>query len=355
MGTRDGPVGTDDSGRAATARSPGGRGALLVLGILVVLAGCSGLGVGGGPAPPAETVTPVAVATETPTATATESAGERTFAWLVEGGLDLATLRERHVRTLGNRSFTLVRTRRATGTAGAPDAITATYERRATVANDTTYARYRVGTRHDGVVRTYVDPTGLYRRVDHANGSVSTGTAGSLADDARAHFAGLTGTLVDIFVIPGATDVGFTDRGGTTYARLFSTTPPEYLLAVNADYTVRNYTATVWIHPDGYVRSVYYEYTLLDPGVRVDVAVRYSYEDVGSVTLDRPEWVRTLARDGTVTPDPSVAGTRTAADGDTGTDRANRTTGTDRSNRTDQPDRATGTAETPGTREESGG
>lgn len=282
-------------------------GVVLVV-ALVALAGCNGLAPGGPAGTPTETVTAVPI--ESPTATATATPVPSTFAWLVAGeGVAVDDLYESHISVLSNRSFTLVWTRQTVGGSGP---IAASYDRRIAVVNDSTYSRRATGSATDGVVRTFSDPSGLYRQVEAANGSRQNFSSPDEATNVRAHYALLGASTVDLHFVGEDARVRYVEREGTRYAQLFSTTAPDYLDSVYTEYDVSNFTATVWVHPDRYIRTVYYEYTLADDGERMQVGERFTYTAVGETTLDQPPWVEALRVNRSTTP---TNGTATPANG----------------------------------------
>lgn len=57
---------------------------------------------------------------------------------------------------------------------------------------------------------------------------------------------------------------------------------------VNAE----NYTVTATLSPDGFVRSIRATYTVVIDEDRTYYTYSYEYEQLGNVTVERPEWVR---------------------------------------------------------------
>lgn len=277
--------------------------ALLVV-LALVLAGCSAFGAGD--PPPGDTVTPVSLETEAPSPTPPT--------WQVPG-IDGTTITDEdallgsHTRYLANRSFTLVWTRQAVGGSGT---IGSSYRRDLAVENATTYRRISVGSFYPGEVYTYVDDTGLYRRTVAENGSTRAVRRQGGVATPRRRFAVLAVPSADMVIEPGETEVAIVPRGDATYARLVTRSPPEYFAGVYDDYDVRNFSATVWVHPDGYLRSVYYEFTLLDgeDGERIDIEVRYDYTAVGETRVSAPPWVERLRdQPESAVPTPTPTGT----------------------------------------------
>ena len=261
---------------------------VVVVAVLVVLAGCNGVVQSGtSEDTPRETLTPAPVATPPETATPRPA----TFDWLVDGErVRMDRLLDRHTGYLSERSFVLRTTR---STAGG-DGSVGTFDRRVVVANGSTYSRRVAGSRTNGVEVTYVDPGGIYRRVEAPNGSTRVTAEDGRAASARARFALLVGSNADLLLATDEPRHTTVERQGTRYLQLFSTRAPEYLAAVYGGYNVTDFSVTVWVHPAGYIRTVVAEFTLVDGADRVEVTERRAYRDVGATTLDRPEWVRAL-------------------------------------------------------------
>jgi hypothetical protein len=297
----------------------------VLVAVLVVLAGCNGLvpGEPGSESTPRETLTAVPLGTPAETPTATPQSA--TFDWFVDNGtVDMDALLVRHTETLGDQSFVLVWSRRASGGNGT---VGENFRHRIAVENDTTYSRRETGTYTDGVDETYIDPSGVYRRVEAANGSVRTTAFPGSATGARTRFALLAGSVAELRFDPDGARLGTAERDGVRYFQLYSTKPPEYLVSIYENYEFRNFSSTIWVHPDGYVRTVQFEFTLVRDGKRIEVRERYTYTDVGETTLERPAWATGLdpgnwqngTANGTVTPTPAPAGTGTPSSPPAGT------------------------------------
>jgi hypothetical protein len=297
-------------------RASANAGAVLVA-VLVVLAGCNGLVPAGSDqeSTPRETLT--AVPLETPAETPTATPQSARFDWFVDNcSVDMDALLVRHTRTLANRSFVLFWHRRATGGSGT---VGENFRNRIVVRNDSTYSRRQTGTFTDGVDETYIDPSGIYRRVEAENGSVRTTAFPGRASGARTRFALLAGSVAELRFNPNGARIGTAEHGGTRYLRLYSTEPPEYLVSIYQDYEFQNFSSTIWVHPDGYIRTVQFEFTLVNDSQRIAVSERYTYGGVGETTLERPDWAAGLDPDewenrtanGTVTPTPAGTSTPT--------------------------------------------
>jgi hypothetical protein len=303
------------------------RYAAVVVAVLVVLTGCNAFGSGGESTPePTDDVTPVDVDPSTATPTPSERPGAGTFTGISENGtVDVTALLDSHLRYLTNRSFTLEWSRRTVGGTGP---LAASYERRAAVVNDSTYLERSDGTMFAGPETTYVDPDGQYRRVELSNGSTLAGEIDTAHDRPDEWFASVPSSVASIVVVPGAIDVDVVERDGRQYVRLFSRTVPDYVEAVYSDYAVRNYTATLWVASEGYIRSIHYGYELVSPEERVRAELRYVYRDVGETTISQPEWVTAIERDQTAPTTTSANGTETATPAD-GTETATPANGTE--------------------------
>lgn len=278
---------------------PAKAGAVVVA-VMMLTAGCNALVPGEAEPTVDGTVTPAPV--ETPAATAAATPEPSGFDWLVENGtVDVRALFEAHTETLSGYSFTLNWTRRAEGGAGP---LADDFVRYVRVADNKTFLRYNAGDTYPGEVRTYTSENDTYRQVTDPNGTTSATAGSGQTSRARVRYAVLGASIVELMVPAENAAVRYQDRGSTGYAVLVSTTAPEYLRALYGDYDVENFTATVWVHPDRYVRSLYYEFSLVGDDERVDVAERYAYYDVGATTVERPSWAAKLAASDTATPAP---------------------------------------------------
>ena len=277
---------------------------LLVVGLLV-LSGCRLPATGPGPTAAERTVTPVPVETRSPAGVGTSPPPSSTTPWDVPGiegpSVDVDALLGTHERHLTGQSYTLVWSRRVSGTGpGIPD----TTEEAVAVENESR-VRIRITERpaEDAPRRyvTYVDRSGVYRLTDGPNASrVDRSLTGSV--NVTRLFARRPFPVVRSLLNTDAATVSYVAHDGTRYARLVTRrTPPS--LQRNYEYDVRGFSATVWVHPDGYLRSVYYQFALVGDGERARVSVRYSYADVGTTTVSEPRWVERLKADERVAPD----------------------------------------------------
>jgi len=267
---------------------------------LAALAGCNVLSTPDDAAV-TETVTPVPVPSITDSATTadhTTATVGRTldgFPGISAGsGVDLDVLLEAHVAVLSSNSYTVEWAR---WTAGGDGAVSQQFERRVDVADDDTYLRRDEGVRSGNTTTTYVDGTIGFRRVV-GDGGVTVDSVSVRRDDAaRERFAQLVYFEVRTFFEAGSDDLTVVERDGRPYARVFTTRRPSTLAEIYDAYTLQNFTATMWIAPEGYVQAVHYEFDLVDPETTIAVEWRYSYTDIGETTVDKPPWVPENATD----------------------------------------------------------
>lgn len=280
--------------------------AILVV-ALVVLAGCRlpATGPAAGPTVFERTVTPVAVETQSPgsvSSTAASGAQSGEIPGIVGSRVtDVDALLSAHERHLVERSYTLVWSRRVSGQgAGVPD----TTRQEVAVENESRF-RIRItdvstgGEQREHVA--FVDRTGVYRL--GANATVSP-SAHALARsiDVRRLFARRPLPVARSLLSPDATTVTYSRHDGTRYARLVTRRLPPSIERTY-DHDVRGFSATVWVHPDGYLRSVYYQLTLVRDGGRATVSERYSYAGLGTTVVTEPRWVERLKADAGLTLD----------------------------------------------------
>ncbi|WP_415378463.1 hypothetical protein [Halosimplex sp. TS25] len=275
---------------------------LVAVGALVVLAGCSALGPSTD-APATETITPVPVPSAvdseaaTPAETPTARAGLDAFPGVsARRGIDVERVLSAHVVYLSTRSYTVEWAR---WTAGGTESVADRFRRRVEVADDETYLRRDRGVGARNVASTYVGPEGAYRRVLDENTAVVTPVTVRDTDPARERFAHLVAFEVSSFLRSGYDDLDVVERDGRRYARVFTTRPPPQLVQIYDAYALRNFSATLWIAPEGYVQAVHYEFDLVGAERSFGVEWRYAYTDIGETTVDRPPWVPTDGATGT--------------------------------------------------------
>ena len=271
---------------------------ILVVGILV-LSGCRLPATGAGPTVAERTVTPAPVETESPTGVGASPSPSSTTPWDVPGiegsSADVDALLTAHERHLAGRSYTLVWSRRVSGTGpGIPDTI----DEEVAIENE---SRFRIRITESPAERTsrhyvtYVDRSGVYRLTDEPNASRVDRSLTADVNVTRL-FARRPFPVVRSLLGTDAVTLSYVAHDGTRYARLVTRRTPPYLQR-NYEYDVREFSATVWVHPDGYLRSVYYQFALVRDGERATVSVRYSYTDVGTTAVTEPRWVERLKSD----------------------------------------------------------
>ena len=285
---------------------------------LVVLTGCSALGGGdGGGATPGETVTPAPVPDLGPTATpAPTTPRDRLGAFPAidaDGRINASELFANHVAHLSSRSYTLSWERR---TAGGSGTITQEYDRRIAVGADGTFLVRNEDGGTDPTV-TYGDRDGAYRRVTGPNGSTVSPASVRLTDPVGERYAETVSFELLTFLNRGYDSLEVVTREGRRYARVVSDSVPPQIPETYSAYAVHDFKATLWIAPEGYVRSIHYEFDLRNIDERIAVEWRYTYDRVGRTTVERPSWVpeRTSTPAPTATADPSRVPPPTVANG----------------------------------------
>lgn len=269
------------------------RAALFAVVAVVAVAGCSAFAPGGGTVTPAETVTPAPVPTAggdaAPTATLTDRPDLAQFTGIsARRGLDVEAVLSAHVEALSTRSYT-VEWRRQTVNGSGP--VAREFRRRVAVADDETYLRRAEGGREGVVTTTYVSADGAYERVaGDGNPNVAPVTVRG-TDPATRQFARLVAFEMGAFFGAGYEALDVVERDGRAYARLFTTRAPPQLGEIYDAYALRNFTATAWVAPEGYVQAVQYEFDLVGSEDSLTVRWRYAYTDVGATSVDRPPWV----------------------------------------------------------------
>jgi len=292
----------------------GRRWAAVAVALLAVLAGCNVFA----PSPeagPTETVTPVPVPTVSdsaaaPSDTATPRRGLSSFPGIsIRSGVDIDAVLASHVSVLSAQSYTAEWVRRA---GDGPPSIARRFQRRVEVGEGETHLRRAGGDHYGNVTATYVNGTRGYRRVVSDRDTTVTPFPVQRPDAASERFAQLVSFEVRTFFEEGYDDLAVVERGGRPYARVFTTRTPPLVEYIYDAYTVQNFTATMWVAPEGYVQAVHYEFDLVTGSQRVPVEWRYKYTGVGETTVDRPAWVPETATDASgVTTDRTATSTRT--------------------------------------------
>ncbi|WP_123539346.1 DUF7537 family lipoprotein [Halosimplex salinum] len=297
--------------------SRGGR-LLIVVAALALLAGCSAFAVGE-ESTPRETLTPAPVPDDGVGETATPSSTTDAFGAYssisATGSVDADRLYASHINYLSSRSYTVGWERR---TAGGSGPITREYRRHVAVQDDETYLRRAEGSASDNETLTYATPEGTYRRVLGPDGTTVSRVVPRNTGPARERFAKTITFEALAFLRSGYDEIDVVERDGRHYARVISEHPPTQIVETYAAYAVHDFTATVWIAPEGYVRAIHYEFDLINVDERIAVEWRYDYTDVGKTTVERPAWVPGTATDagpagtnGTAAPSERAPGTAT--------------------------------------------
>jgi len=294
------------------------RVVLTAIAVLVVLGGCSVIS-SSGPPTNAAPVTPLAVPTDEPPGAAmpaTEAdAGApplQSFPGIsARRGLDVEALLSAHVEYLSTRSYTVEWAR---WTVGATGPVAQRFQRRVQVGDDGTYLRRDERSRYGDVTTTYVGTDAAFRRVVGEENTSVTRIHRRGGEPANQRFARLVAFELGAFFSNGYDELDVVERDGRFYARVFTTRPPPQLGEIYDAYTLRNFTATAWVAPDGYVQAVHYEFDLVGFDERLAVEWRYSYSDVGTTTVETPPWLPASAAvepstNATAVPDESASPT----------------------------------------------
>lgn len=277
---------------------------LVVVGMLV-LAGCGGYIQGNDSETPTLTPAPV----PTPTATPVESSAVDDDRVGVATGLsasglaDSTTLARQHVAAINETSY--VWTERYVETL-ATDNGSAQREttRRVTLENATTHRHVTASTEtgdrslgtapYDHLTDGRVEYRDGYET--YANGDVEYVSWVDFRgeeriferrDDVtdRAAFDTLTRGPIERYIAPDASTVMILDGRGNWY-EVTSSAP-----ATSLQPNVENYSARAVIRADGFVRSLTVSYEREITGRTVDVRYSFRYSDVGTATVEPPDWL----------------------------------------------------------------
>ncbi len=284
--------------------------------LFVVVAGCSAVPFGaGGPPEQPDTVTPVPV-------TDSETASDRTVVpplppgVRADGQVDATALSRAHRSFLENRSYTWS-VRYDTGADGLTDEE---FVRRAVVGNET-FLVEQTSPGPDSNTTLYVNGTGGFLRSVAGNDTryellqaPGDHTDYAFADEAIGRF--LDGPEFDVTLV---------ERGGQTFFRLYAAEGPIPEPLAGDRVAITNFSATAYVTPDGFVRSLAVDYDRHTSGERSHVTFRYDYSLVGDSSPVVPHWTGEVPQRST--PEPAGQGTSTA-DGSTETPTADGTTET---------------------------
>lgn len=267
--------------------------AVAVLGLMLLVAGCSGFS---GLGSETETMTPAPVATPADPGTEAEPLPPG-----VGGGavVDADRLVEAHRRAVTNTSYTLVIERESNSRTA--DAATSVDVRRvARVADESTY-RYRADERivwTNGRARAlgnyteFQGPAGRYTRYRATGGRIEQRRLHTVP--AWERFGHRVAVAVERFLTVDDAAVAATSIDGVRHYEVRA--QRETLTAARP---IRNVTVRAVIRADGFVRSLSVRYWQGSSDWGEFVRYTISYEQVGTTTVERPEWVG--ASDGTAT------------------------------------------------------
>lgn len=288
------------------------RPALVVaVAVVVVLAGCGAAPFGSDArATPAETLTPVPVSTPE---VSSSTPVRRPPGVSLDGTIDATRLREAHVDAITDRSYRWTLDYDVDTPGRSEPIFEQGFTRRAIVEPD----RFLVWQVDDGEPLNqslFVNETGGYLRT--VQGNVTRNETLVRPGTSESYLA--SGQIVERFLSGMDPDVTRVEHEGTTYYRLHDRTglPP---LLERLAATIRNYSVTAYVTPEGFVRSMTVSYERYWDSDFEYVSIRFYYDDVGSATVDRPAWVDGLSLatptptpDATTTPEPAP-GTATAS------------------------------------------
>lgn len=301
-------------------RSVAGVGAVAVL---VVLAGCGGVlpGDGSGSASGGESLTPAPVPDSSVATGAVAGgagdpdAGDPSTTPAYPPGVDADGIRNRSALFAAHRAVLAGQSYRITAVRRVVRPERETIYRGAAVANGSTYL---VTYGRNRTALTYVDPSGRYTRgFDRVDGRITNVTAGATAvgpPTAPPVVAGLR------YLATNDAAVTWVERDGERLVRLFVARGPS-IRAIRG-----NYSLTLYVRPDGLVRTFVVDATGPDRTADAAFTERYTYTGIGATTVTEPDWVR-RAKDNrsatapTVDPPSTVPVTTARPENATGTDR----------------------------------
>jgi len=267
---------------------------VVAVALVVLVAGCGAVPFGSGedPAPPTDTVTPVPLTTDG-SETATGTPRGLPPGVDADGSVNARALGEAHQAFVENRSYTWF----VKYDTGNDEFIGGVFVRRAVVGQGTFYVE-QVSPGPSPNSTLYVNETGGFLRTIEENETrfellniPGEHTEYVFASDAIRRF--LTGPQFNVTSV---------DRGGQTYYRLHTVggTGPRRL--TEASGVVSNYSATAYVTPDGFVKSLSVEYDRRIDRNHTQVTFRYDYSGLGESRPTAPEWVGEVPQRSTPTP-----------------------------------------------------
>ncbi|WP_158853323.1 hypothetical protein [Halorhabdus sp. CUG00001] len=262
------------------------RWRVLFVVVVATTAGCSAID--GGAADPS-TVTPVPVPDEAP-----ESGPGATVVpgvW-ADGRVDIGLLADAQAAVLANRSFRWRAERNWTGTVGNVTSSAETYDEIA-LENETRFSR-------DATMFLTHPKDAFYARYSqYANGSVQFARAQSYSwwraryDRSpvvpnRDRIVRSTTAAVQRYLTVETVRVDRVSVEGKTMYRLVGRNATGLGGSMMENYSVRAH-----VRPDGLVRNLTASYTTVQAGSTEHVRYRFTFSQIGTVTVRQPPWVET--------------------------------------------------------------
>ncbi|MFC7138958.1 hypothetical protein ACFQMA_03790 [Halosimplex aquaticum] len=279
----------------------------VVLVALVLLSGCSAVPFGSDSqqGAPTDTVTPVPVTDADGGATATATAADLPPGVSADGSVNAIELARAHSAYVENRSYTWF----VDYDTGEQDFLGGVFTRRAVVGNGSFFVQ-QASLGSGANTSLYVNESGGFLRSTEGN-ETRYDLIEVPGDHSQYVFAD---AAIRRFLNGARFAVTTVERGGQTYYRLYTADGPVPDTLASSSVAIRNYSATAYVTPDGFVRSLSVEYDRFVGGDRSDVSFRYDYSGVGESTPRAPTWIGNVSRRST--PEPVQPGT-TAPNGTT--------------------------------------
>ncbi|MFB6150508.1 MAG: hypothetical protein ABEJ40_01755 [Haloarculaceae archaeon] len=270
------------------------RSVALAVAALLLLAGCNSVPGTGGAATPTERVTPVPVETQTPGTPVPDALPPGVAP---NGTVSTNALVAAHVSTLRERSFTwTVRVRLLDVSEGE---LVRGYRERVRRDESGTYLAELTG--NDGRNRTiFTNGTGDYVRQSFPNFTYYQ----FYSDPINRKFVVTTAVDVRRYLESDSADLAVVDRDGRRLVRIHVTEPPEGVRERHPRATISNYTATAYVTPAGFVRTLAVEYEYESGSGRYHLRRRFDYTSVGETTVRAPGWTGSVRSEESVTPMP---------------------------------------------------
>ncbi|WP_415381142.1 hypothetical protein [Halosimplex sp. TS25] len=276
------------------------RTGAVIVAALVVLSGCSAVSFGsdGQPGASTDTVTPVPITDTDAGATGTATPVDLPPGVSADGSVDAVELSRAHEAFLENRTYTWF----VDYDTGEEDFVGGVFTRRAVVGNESFFVQ-QVSLGPGANTSLYVNESGGFLRAVEGNETryemlriPGQQDEYAFAGDAILRF--LDGTQFDVTTV---------ERGGQAYYRLHTADGPIPQTLASSSVDVRNYSATAYVTPEGFVRSLTAEYDRVVRDTQTHVSFRYDYSGVGESTPEPPTWVDDVQRRST--PEPAQPGT----------------------------------------------